>query len=143
MPDIVHDLVIRAARERVFEAVSQPAGLDQWWTHRSSGQPAPGSEYELWFTPEYDWRAVVTRCEPATRFELRVTKADDDWRGTTVAFALDDGDGRTTLRFSHRGWPEPNDHYRVSCFCWAMYLRVLRRHLEHGERVPYDDRLDV
>jgi len=23
------------------------------------------------------------------------------------------------------------------------YLRILRRHLEHGESVPYDSRLDV
>jgi hypothetical protein len=26
---------------------------------------------------------------------------------------------------------------------WAMYLRVLKRHLEHGESVPYERRLDV
>jgi uncharacterized protein YndB with AHSA1/START domain len=31
----------------------------------------------------------------------------------------------------------------VSCYCWAMYLRVLRRYLEHGERVPYEGRLDA
>jgi hypothetical protein len=28
-------------------------------------------------------------------------------------------------------------------YCWAIYLRVLRRWLEHGERVPYEQRLDV
>jgi hypothetical protein len=31
----------------------------------------------------------------------------------------------------------------VSCFCWAMYLRILRRHLEYGEEVEYERRLDV
>ena len=35
------------------------------------------------------------------------------------------------------------EFYRVSCNCWAMYLRILRRYLEHGEIVPYDVRLDV
>jgi uncharacterized protein YndB with AHSA1/START domain len=34
-------------------------------------------------------------------------------------------------------------HYRVSCYCWAMYLRILKRYLEHGETVPYAKRLDV
>jgi len=24
-----------------------------------------------------------------------------------------------------------------------MYLRILRRHIEHGESVPYEKRLDV
>jgi hypothetical protein len=45
--------------------------------------------------------------------------------------------------YDHRGWPDANDHYRTSCHCWAMYLRILRRHLEHGESVPYEKRLDV
>ncbi|MCH8956850.1 SRPBCC domain-containing protein, partial [candidate division KSB1 bacterium] len=38
---------------------------------------------------------------------------------------------------------EANEHYRVSCYCWAMYLRLLKRYVEHGETVPYEDRLDV
>jgi hypothetical protein len=39
MPDILHDLPIKAARERVFQAVSTCEGLDCWWTKRSSGNP--------------------------------------------------------------------------------------------------------
>jgi hypothetical protein len=49
----------------------------------------------------------------------------------------------TQVRFAHTGWPEANEHYRISCYCWAMYLRVLKRHLEFGERVPYEKRLEV
>jgi hypothetical protein len=36
-----------------------------------------------------------------------------------------------------------NEHWRISCYWWAMYLRVLRRYLEHGESVAYEDRLDA
>jgi hypothetical protein len=32
---------------------------------------------------------------------------------------------------------------RISCHCWALYLRLLRRHLEFGESVPYDRRLEA
>jgi len=31
----------------------------------------------------------------------------------------------------------------ISSFCWAMDLRILRRHLEHGESVPRERRLDA
>ena len=41
------------------------------------------------------------------------------------------------------GWPTPHEHCRISSFCWAMYLRILKRHLEFGENVPYVQRLDV
>jgi hypothetical protein len=35
------------------------------------------------------------------------------------------------------------ERYRISSNCWAMYLRILRRSLEHGESVPYEKRLDA
>jgi uncharacterized protein YndB with AHSA1/START domain len=143
MPDILHDLPIKAPLDRVFQAVSSPPGLDSWWTKRSAGEPSKGAEYELWFGPEYDWRARVTRCVPTSEFEIEMTRADKDWIGTRVGFRLEARDGATWLRFSHAGWPTPNEHYRISCNCWAMYLRILRRSLEHGESVPYENRLDV
>src|SRR5262245_47452650 len=143
MPDILHDLPIKATIERVFDAVSTPKGLDAWWTLRSKGIPRENEDYVLWFGPEYDWRARVTRSTPSSEFELEVTRAHDDWVGTRVGFRLQPRDDRTWLRFSHTGWKAENEHYRVSCNCWALYLRVLRRHLEHGESVPYDARLEA
>lgn len=143
MPDIYHDFPIKAPIERVYDAISTPRGLDAWWTKRSRGRPAEGSEYELGFGPGYEWRARVTRAVPQAEFELLMTTADPDWAGTRVGFRLSNASGTTQVRFSHTGWPAPNEHWRVSCYCWAMYLRVLRRHLEHGETVPYEERLDV
>jgi uncharacterized protein YndB with AHSA1/START domain len=143
MPDIFHHFPIKASRHAVFNAVSIPAGLDSWWTMTAAGDPAEGSEYQLGFGPGYDWRAKVTRSVPNTEFELQLTGADADWQDTRVGFALAEKDGVTDVSFHHLGWPEGNEHYRISCYCWAMYLRVLKRYLEFGEIVPYEDRLDV
>jgi len=142
MPDIYHTLPIRASAQRVFDMVSTPAGLDAWWTARSQGTPLLGIDYQLWFAPDYDWRARVSACEPGTRFELELTTAMQDWLGTRVRVELAERDGVTTLRFAHLGWPRDTEHFRVSSYCWAMYLRHLRRHVELGVTVPYDQRLD-
>jgi len=128
---------------QVFRAVSTAGGLDAWWTIRSSGQASQGAEYELWFGPEYDWRAIVSRCKPDEKFELKMTRAAEDWMGTRVGFHLTEREGITQVRFWHAGWPEANEHYRVSSFCWAMYLRLLRRYVESGEVVAYEKRLDA
>jgi hypothetical protein len=69
--------------------------------------------------------------------------ADADWLDTTVEFRLSWRDAQTWVEFAHVGWPAMNEHYRISNFCWAMYLRVLRRSLEYGEVVAYADRLQV
>ena len=144
MHEILHEFPIATSPARVFEAVSTPAGLDQWWTARSSGEARLGAEYQLWFGPEYDWRAQVTQCLPGEAFQLTMTRADGDWTGSRVGFRLaQQGPGKTEVRFYHAGWPEVNQHFRVSSYCWAMYLRILRRHLEFGEVVPYEKRLDV
>jgi len=143
MADILQDFPIKVPPDRVFRAVSDPAGIDKWWTERCSGAPTVGATYDLDFGPEYQWRAVVTKAVPGTAFELRLTAADADWTGSVVGFELAPSESGTTVRFYHRGWPESNEHYRMSSHCWAMYLRILRRHLEHGESVPYDRRLDA
>lgn len=143
MADIFHDFPIKVPADRVFEAVSTPHGLDCWWTKKSTGKPFEGAEYELGFGPQYDWRAKVTECVQNSAFELQIVRADADWMGTRVGFHLDGEAGTTNVRFYHTGWPSPNEHWRISCYCWAMYLRILRRYLEHGELVPYENRLDV
>ena len=143
MPDIFHDFPIAVPPARVFAAICTPAGLDQWWTKRSAGRAAMGAEYELGFGPEYEWQATVTRCVPEREFELTMGRSDKDWEGSRIRFELTPTAEGTQVRFSHVGWPAVNEHYRISCYCWAMYLRILSRNLEHGEEVAYEQRLEV
>ncbi|HXW54754.1 MAG TPA: SRPBCC domain-containing protein [Candidatus Cybelea sp.] len=144
MADILQEFTVKASPERVFDMFATPDGLDRWWTQSSSGQAKENAEYRLCFGPGYDWRARVTRCSPGSAFELLMTQAHEDWKGTRVGCQLEpDGTSGTLVRFYHAGWPEQNEHWRVSCYCWAMYLRLLRRNLEHAEFVPYEKRLDA
>lgn len=143
MKDILYDFPIQAPVDKVFRAISTADGLNAWWTLRCSGEPALGNEYQLWFGPEYDWRAEVSRFEPNAEFEFLMTRAMPGWDRTRVGFHLTEQGGITQVRFHHRGWSEVSDHFRTTAFCWAMYLRILRRFVEHGEFVAYDRRLDV
>ncbi|HUK31652.1 MAG TPA: SRPBCC domain-containing protein [Candidatus Acidoferrum sp.] len=144
MADICHEFTVKAPRKKVFEMVSTPAGLDRWWTKTSSGEPKLGAEFSLGFGPGFDWLAEVTRCTALTSFELKMLDSHEDWMKTRVTFGLEEEKaGVTRVRFQHTGWPLANKHWRVSCFCWAMYLRIMRRHLEFGEEVPYEKRLEV
>ncbi len=90
--------------------------------------------------PSVQWTGEVTRCEAPSAFEWTMRDTDADWHGTRVGFTLKDIPGGALVEFYHRGWPAENDHFRGSCYCWASYLRILRRHLEHGDVVPYEAR---
>jgi uncharacterized protein YndB with AHSA1/START domain len=142
--DILSDVLIRAPRKRVFDAVSTPAGFDAWWTKASTGTPREGARFTLDFGPEFQWAGTVAKCVAPSSFEILITEADPDWVGTRVGFELQPRpESATRLLFHHTGWPAANDHWRGSCYCWNAYLRLLKRHLEHGELVPYERRLDA
>jgi uncharacterized protein YndB with AHSA1/START domain len=143
MPDILHRLPVGGSIERVFEMFATPAGLDAWWTNSSTGVPEPGAIYELDFGPGYRWKVMVAACDAPRWIEWEVVEADGDWTGTRVGARLTERDGRTIVDFYHAGWRHANEHYRTTSCCWAQYLRILRRYVEHGELVPYDIRLDV
>lgn len=140
MADIYHDFAISVPPARVFSGITTAEGLNRWWTKESEGEAGVGNTYRLWFGPEWDWRGEVTQCVPASVFELRMEKADEDWTGTVVGFRLEETPTGTGVRFHHKGWREPNAHFRRSSYCWAMYLRVLKRYLEMDEEVPYEGR---
>jgi len=144
MADIVHEFIVSASPSAVFTLVATPEGLAQWWTKSSTGRVEKGAAYDLDFGPSARWAGVVTRCEPDTHFELEITRAQADWMSTRVGFALaPEGEHATRVTFHHTGWPAANEHWRASSYCWAMYLRLMRRHAEHGEFVPYGKRLEA
>ena len=143
MADIFHYFPINATLEKVFGGISTPKGLDIWWSKSSTGKPAIGETYQLSFGAEYNWAGVVSKNVPNKEFELTITNADHDWTNSKVGFKLTYKNKVTQVHFYHTGWKEDSEHYRVSCYCWAMYLRILKRNLEFGEEVPYEDRLNV
>ena len=143
MADILQDFPIAAPVPKVFAAVSTPEGLDRWWSLTSRGTPGEGAEYALDFGPEYQWTARVSGYVPDEFFELELTRAMPDWLGSRVGFRLSPHRTGTWVQFHHSGWREASEHFRISSHCWAMYLRLLRRDLEHGEFVPYADRLQA
>lgn len=143
MADLFHYFPINAPLEKVFESISTPKGLDIWWSKSSTGKPAIGEVYRLFFGADYNWEAVVSKFIPEKEFELTMTKADSDWISSKLGFTLTVNNNVTEVHFYHTGWKEDNEHFRISNFCWAMYLRILKRNLEFGEEVPYEDRLSV
>ena len=143
MPNIYHHFSIRKSPSKVFENIITAKGLDNWWTKSSEVKPELGGMYVLDFGPGYIWKAVVTKFTPDKIFELEFTEADRDWIGTKVGFMLVPDHDKTNVSFYHTGWTQENQHFKISSYCWAMYLRILKRYTELGEQVPYEKRLDV
>jgi len=137
---IYHDLIIHAPLDEVFESVTRPEHLVNWWPLRCTGAVEKGAEYNFYFTAEYDWFGEVTECILNEAFYIKMTKADADWNTTSFGFDLEELEGGTQLHFWHKDWPECNAHFKIASFCWAMLLNGLKNYVEEGIVIPFEER---
>lgn len=138
--NIYHNLLIKASSKAVFDAISLPEHLNNWWTLKSSGTPVLDSKYNLNFTDTYNWFCIVSEVKNNQSFHLKMTDSDKDWNTTTFGFDIEAKDSETLVKFSHVNWVEANHNYKHTSFCWVMLLNGLKNYLEKGVIVPFEER---
>lgn len=137
---IYHDVHIASSAKEVFDAITLPEELVNWWPLKCSGEPRIGETYNFFFTEEYNWYGKVQAITENKSFHIKMTDADTDWNPTTVGFDLLAQENGTMLHFSHKDWPENNHHFRRSSYCWAILLKGLKDYLEEGLIIPFNKR---
>ena len=137
---IYHNFVINATMKEVFDAVSLPEHLSNWWPLQSSGIPELGNKYNFNFTDTYNWFGEVVTCKPNTSFFIKMTESDADWSPTTFGFELEEMDTAVSVKFSHTNWPQCNTEFKQSSYCWAILLNGLKNYVEKGIVIPFEDR---
>ena len=142
MADIQHTLNINAPAEAVYRALSTIAGLSSWWTSTTTGESAPGAVIDFRFNAHVV-RMRVDRLERNKAVGWTCVDDGGDWHDTRIAFDLTEKDGRTTVRFGHRGWREANDHMAHCSMKWATFLLSLREVAETGKGRPFPHDLSI
>lgn len=137
---IYHTLFIDAPIEKVFDAVSKPEHLIHWWPLECTGIAKENETYNFYFSPDYNWYGKVSAIEPNTLFSIYMTTANENWNNTTFSFYLSKHNNHVKLQFSHCNWPENNEHFKISSFCWAILLKGLKDYLEKGTIIPFKER---
>ncbi|WP_425636807.1 SRPBCC family protein [Algoriphagus yeomjeoni] len=137
---IFHTLTIKASEDKVFDAVSDPRHLVNWWPQRCTGSPKLGSIYNFYFSEEYDWFGKVVSVDPKKSFHIKMTESDQDWNPTTFGFELEESGEKVVVKFSHTNWPACNEHFKIASYCWAILLQGLKSYIEKGIIVPFEER---
>lgn len=138
--NIYHHLLVEAKPKTVYDAITLPEHLNNWWPLKSSGEPKIGTEYNFYFGDKYDWYGKVSRCKTYQSFHIKMTASDEDWNPTSFGFDLEKDDMGTGLTFQHIGWRACNTHFKTASYCWAILLKGLKDYVEKGTIVPFDKR---
>ena len=139
--DIFHNLVINCSEEKLFNAVSKPDELVNWWPLICSGKEELNAEYNLNFTDTYNWFGKVITYKPNTAFHIQMTQSNTDWNPTSFGFDIEEiSDNKVQLHFWHKDWKNCNAEFKQSSFCWALLLNGLKNYVEKGTIIPFEER---
>lgn len=143
---IEREIHIDAPPEVVFEVISQPEHIREWWYADTDIQPTPGSSGELVWAADDNSKAkvvpiTVVVAEPPRRFTFRWThpqgEAPIDGNSLLVTFELTPSGPGTHLRltetgFRERGWEiaAVEQQYQEHVVGWGKFVPLIRSHAE-------------
>ena len=133
---IERQIHIEAAPEIVYEVVSQPEHLREWWPDQADLEPVPGGTGVISFGQAPDAhveRLTVVEADPPRRFSFRWVSDEGEpvtsSRSLLVTFDLESSGAGTLLRFSERGFREKGweaavleEQYRDHVSGWDHFL---------------------
>jgi len=140
MPDIIRELTVAAAPQRVWDALTQPEEIGHWWTNDLNVTPEVGSLAEVRFG---EWGEFVLRFEIAeleqnenVHWMTRQGPSTGHWKGTSVTWRLTPVHGGTQVVFTHSGFAQADRRYEITRAWWEHFLGSLKSYLETGKGTP-------
>lgn len=108
---IEREIQIDASPEVVYQVVSSPEHLRQWWPDEAVLEAVPGAQGEIRFGDLADPEAktvpvTVVEADPPRRFSMRWVYDDARSPSLLVTFDLTPVGGGTLLRFTEAGFRE-------------------------------------
>jgi uncharacterized protein YndB with AHSA1/START domain len=129
-------IALRAARERVWDAIGTVDGPRHWWTTVVSGSAEAGGELRFGFAglaEEMVMLVVASRRPDSVRWRCVAHNRDQEWTGSRLSFDLAEGgpdDCELTLR--HTGVPG-----EAVADGWHHFLASLAAYAEGGAGHPF------
>ena len=112
---IEREVRINASPATVFEVITSPEHLKEWWPDEAVFEPTPGAKGELVFGDRSSGNAHVPKLTvvdavPSRLFSFRWTHPEDEeareGNSLLVTFELSASDGGTLLRMTESGFRE-------------------------------------
>src|SRR5262244_1153744 len=138
MSDIVLELTIAAAPDKVFKALTERQGLEGWWTTHMVAEPKVGSALEAFFSGGQSViKMQMHTLEPGRKVVWAVRERVAGWGGSQFTWDLSPVEEGTKVLFGYRDFPASADgNLPRLTYVWAGNLTSLKAYLETGKGHP-------
>lgn len=149
---IEREIHIEASPEVVFEAISRPEHLREWWPEDASLDPVPGGVGELRWNGDDPGSVktvpmTVVEAVPPRLFSFRwaygLSELPDPSNSFLVTFELVPSGGGTTLKFTETGFREQGWEiakleaaYQDHAAAWNRFLPQLEKYVARLVSAP-------
>ena len=140
LPDIRVSTLVRAPRERVYDALTRAEELDAWFTTGAEVDARPGGEMVWRWVGWGPDRITAEDRGPvleARRPERYVFRWQEALGGTTVEVDFEEHPEGTVVRLREHGYTDTDEGRRQLVDCatgWGEALTLLKFHVEHEIR---------
>ena len=134
---IIHKVLIKADRKKVFDAMTTAEGLDKWFTKGASVDRKPGGTLVLkWKDWGPDNVSEEAKC-PILEVKVPEKFVFQWWEDlyTTVEILFEEVEDGTLLRLKEYGYEDSKKGHRRLLECavgWGEALTLLKFYVEHG-----------
>ena len=138
MPDIMMEVPINAAPEKLYRALTEQEGIRSWWTQQADYVPMIGSVSEFrFYNGGVVLRLELAETEANRKVVWKAVSGVPDWPGTSVIWDFVPVENGTKLLFSHRDFPSSDGSLPYTTYNWAWYIISLKKYAETGTGSPH------
>lgn len=140
--DYTTTITVDKSPQAAFEAITNPRA---WWGHEITGHPEQlGEAWSYRFKTLHYSLQKTTELVPARKIVWHVVEGElsfvadkQEWTGTDIVFEISEQDGKTQIRFTHRGLVPAGECYDVCSDAWSgLITGSLRTLIETGSGAP-------
>ncbi|MFC1609877.1 SRPBCC domain-containing protein [Myxococcota bacterium] len=138
----VPSIGIRASVDQVYTALTTVEGIGGWWSN-TTGAATEGERFTVHFGEKYgDSSFTVAKAVPGELARWTpIADKGNEWRDTTVEFALRSDGDQVFVDFRHDDWAEVSNLFRLCSMKWAVFL--LKDYVETGEGRPVPNDIPI
>jgi len=138
MERTIHFIGAKYTKEEMFNAISKPSGLEEWWATKAEGINEEGETLFLTFDNLTTLKFKYDEIIPNDKLVLTCFDSFKSWDKTQLVFEIIEKDNQAFLTQTHQNI-NPHDIESLTYFSskWTVYLLSLKQYLETGAGTPY------
>lgn len=126
--DFSTTFIVDAVPNQVFNAVNN---VRRWWSENIVGDTNKlNCEFLYHYQDVHRCKIKITEFVPDKKVvwhvldnHFKFTKDESEWKGTDVIFEIEAKDGKTELKFTHKGLVPEYECYNVCHDAWTHYIQ--------------------